>query len=54
MSAQAAETAQARRNSSIPAEVAATFRSTVILKQDVFSTVERGFFRTADGEVEAV
>jgi hypothetical protein len=54
MSAQAADTAPARQNSSVPAEVAATFRSTVILKQDVFSTVERGFFRTADGEVEAV
>ena len=26
----------------------------VLLKRDVFSTVERGRFRTADGDVEAV
>src|SRR5215467_5007372 len=30
------------------------WRSTLLLKRDVFSTVERGRFRTADGEVDAV
>lgn len=29
------------------------WRTEVVLKRDVFSTVERGFFRTADGEVPA-
>lgn len=38
----------------IPAEVAGLFRSTVVLKRDVFSTVERGVFTTPGGEVEAV
>lgn len=39
---------------SLPAEIAGRFRSTVVLKQDVFSTVERGLFRSGEGEVEAV
>jgi hypothetical protein len=30
------------------------WRSTLLLKRDVFSTVERGRFRAADGEVDAV
>ena len=38
----------------IPAELAGRFRSRLILKQDVFSTVERGVFATPSGEVEAV
>jgi len=39
---------------SIPQELAGRFRSRVVLKQDVFSTVERGSFTTPGGEVEAV
>jgi hypothetical protein len=39
---------------SIPAELSGRFRSHVVLKQDVFSTVERGSFLTPAGEVEAV
>jgi predicted Ser/Thr protein kinase len=38
----------------IPAEAAARFRSSVILKQDVFSTVERGTFISSEDEREAV
>src|SRR5262245_13343855 len=38
----------------LPAELAGRFRSSIVLKQDVFSTVERGFFRGETGEVEAV
>ena len=38
----------------LPAELGNRFRSDVVLKQDVFSTVERGFFRSEAGEVEAV
>jgi hypothetical protein len=38
----------------IPAELAGRFRSRLILKQDVFSTVERGTFTTPGGEIEAV
>ena len=38
----------------IPAELAGRFRSRLVLKQDVFSTVERGTFLTPNGEIEAV
>jgi hypothetical protein len=38
----------------IPAEIAGRWRSDVVLKRDVFSTVERGRFRTPQGEVDAV
>jgi len=38
----------------IPPELTGKWRGTVVLKQDVFSTVERGRFLTADGEVDAV
>lgn len=38
----------------LPAEAEGRFRSDVILKQDVFSTVERGFFNGAAGDVESV
>jgi hypothetical protein len=38
----------------IPAELAGRWRSDVVLKRDVFSTVERGFFTTEAGRVEAV
>jgi hypothetical protein len=31
-----------------------TWRGTVVLKRDVFSTIERGIFRGPDGEVDAV
>jgi hypothetical protein len=39
---------------SIPSELAGRFRGRVVLKQDVFSTVERGTYVTPNGEVEAV
>lgn len=35
-------------------EIADRWRSAVVLKRDVFSTVERGHFRMEEGEVEAV
>ncbi len=38
----------------LPAEIAGRWRSGFILKRDVFSTVERGRYLGADGEVEAV
>ncbi len=38
----------------IPSELTGRFHSRVILKQDVFSTVERGIFVTPNGDVEAV
>jgi hypothetical protein len=38
----------------IPKELAGLWRSQVVLKQDVFSTVERGFFITPQGETPAV
>ena len=34
--------------------LAEAWRSSVLLKRDIFSTIERGRFRTAAGEVEAV
>jgi hypothetical protein len=37
-----------------PGELEGRWRSGVVLKRDVFSTVERGHFVTAEGEVEAV
>jgi len=37
-----------------PSEIAGRWQSRVVLKRDVFSTVERGIFRTSEGEVEAV
>jgi predicted Ser/Thr protein kinase len=39
--------------SNVPDELAGRWRPGTVLKRDVFSTVERGHFRTADGEVEA-
>jgi predicted Ser/Thr protein kinase len=36
------------------AEIAGRWRTTVVLKRDAFSTVERGRFATSDGEVDAV
>ena len=38
----------------MPPELGGRFRSRLVLKQDVFSTVERGIFMTGHGEVEAV
>jgi hypothetical protein len=38
----------------LPDEIEGRWRTDVVLKRDVFSTVERGRFRGADGEVEAV
>src|SRR5580693_555897 len=37
-----------------PAELCGRWRNGVVLKRDVFSTVERGRFRTDTGEIEAV
>jgi hypothetical protein len=37
-----------------PHEIAGRWRSAVVLKRDVFSTIERGRFRTDNGEVDAV
>lgn len=38
----------------VPAEVAASWRTAMVLKRDIFSTVERGTFRIAGREVPAV
>jgi hypothetical protein len=38
----------------LPAEIAGRFRTTVVLKRDVFSTVERGFFSDGGRETESV
>jgi hypothetical protein len=38
----------------VPEELAGRWHSGVVLKRDVFSTIERGRFRTEAGEVEAV
>jgi hypothetical protein len=38
---------------SFPAELEQRWRPNTVLKRDVFSTVERGHFRTDAGEVEA-
>ena len=38
----------------IPAELAGSWKPTVVLKRDVFSTVERGRYTTPNGEVDAV
>jgi hypothetical protein len=37
-----------------PGELGGRWRDSVVLKRDVFSTIERGRFRTTDGEVDAV
>jgi hypothetical protein len=37
-----------------PKELGGRWRSDVVLKRDVFSTIERGRFRSDDGDVEAV
>jgi hypothetical protein len=38
----------------LPAELSDRWRSTLVLKRDVFSTVERGRFATSTGEIDAV
>ena len=38
----------------VPSELAGRWSSGVVLKRDVFSTIERGRFRTEAGEIEAV
>jgi hypothetical protein len=40
--------------SDIPAELAGRWQPTVVLKRDVFSTVERGRYVTSQGEIDAV
>lgn len=42
------------RMDGVPDELGGRWRSGVVLKRDVFSTIERGRFRTDDGEVDAV
>ena len=37
-----------------PREVAGRWRTTAVLKRDVFSTIERGYFNDGGGEVEAI
>ncbi len=37
-----------------PKEVAGRWRTTAVLKRDVFSTIERGYFNDGNGEVEAI
>src|ERR1041384_6910629 len=37
-----------------PAELGDRWRRSVVLKRDIFSTVERGTYRGPDGEVDAV
>src|SRR5262249_12121789 len=39
---------------SIPPEIAGRWRPQMVLKRDVFSTIERGRFVTPQGEVDAV
>ena len=38
----------------LPAEIAGRWTSGVVLKRDLFSSVERGRFATPSGDVEAV
>ncbi len=38
----------------VPSEVAGRWQTDIVLKRDIFSTVERGRFKTAAGEVDAV
>jgi len=38
----------------VPSELAGRWRDSVVLKRDVFSTIERGRFETADGDVDAI
>lgn len=38
----------------VPTELAGRWRGGVVLKRDVFSTIERGRFRTENGEIDAV
>src|SRR5581483_5631693 len=38
----------------LPSDIAERWTPSLVLKRDVFSTVERGRFRTPEGEVEAV
>ena len=42
------------RHMALPREIEGRWQTRVVLKRDVFSTVERGRFRTDGGEVEAV
>src|SRR5450755_4035535 len=38
----------------VPNEIVGRWRTDIVLKRDVFSTVERGRFKTESGEVDAV
>jgi hypothetical protein len=42
------------QSSTIPRELAGRWRPGTVLKRDVFSTVERGFLQTPNGEIEAI
>jgi len=54
MTALASSAVVDNRQMPLPHEIAERWQTDVVLKRDVFSTVERGRFRTDDGEVEAV
>jgi AMP-binding enzyme C-terminal domain len=47
-------TDQAQKQKEVPTELAGRWRTDIVLKRDVFSTVERGRFKTETGEVDAV
>jgi AMP-binding enzyme len=48
------EAAAMQQQDTFPAEIAGRFRTHVVLKRDVFSTVERGFFADGGCEIESV
>jgi AMP-binding enzyme len=48
------EAAAMQQQDTLPAEIAGRFRPHVVLKRDVFSTVERGFFTDGGREIESV
>jgi len=45
---------QAATDSAVPSELAGRWRDAVVLKRDVFSTIERGRYATASGDVDAI
>ena len=54
MAANAESLASPHAQALVPDELIGLWRPGTVLKRDVFSTVERGHFQTADGEVEAI
>jgi AMP-binding enzyme len=45
---------RADSKNAVPSELAGRWRDAVVLKRDVFSTIERGRFDTASGDVDAI